>query len=90
MFLEFICNLAVKFRNITLRNPETSLKKARNNPEKLRKNKKSAASFEDRTEAQRAETRRSIHYTVWGLENFRQKDNLSIDRSRDSSKAGCE
>ena len=72
-----------------MQNPETSLKKARNNPEKLRENKKSAASCEDRNEAQRVETQHSIHYTVWDFAQFRQKDNLSVDRSRDS-KAGCE
>ena len=33
-----------------MRNSETSLKKARNNPEKLRENKKSAAFTEDRIE----------------------------------------
>ena len=39
-----------KVQKYYLRNPETSPKKAGNNPEKLRKNKNSVASTEDRTE----------------------------------------
>ena len=50
MFLEFISNLAEKFSNITGEIQKLASKKARNNPEKLRENKMSAASTEDRTE----------------------------------------
>ena len=42
-----------KVQKYYLRSPETSLKKARNNPEKLRENKNSAASTDDRTEEPR-------------------------------------
>ena len=50
-----------KVQKYYLQNPGTSLKKARNNPEKLSKNKIPAAPRWDRISAQRVETRRSIH-----------------------------
>ena len=68
-----------------MRNPETSLKKARNNPEKLRKNKKSAAFIGDRSEEPWVGFRLFIHYTKWDLELCRQKDNVRVDsRTLDS------
>ena len=67
-----------------MRNPETSLKKARNNPEKFRKNKVLAASSEDRTKDPEVDFRRSNHYTVWDYKLCRQKNNIPVDsRSRD-------
>ena len=50
-----------KVQKYYLQNPQTSLKKSRNNPEKLSKNKFSAASLGVRTEAQRVEMRHSIY-----------------------------
>ena len=78
MFLEFINNLAVKFRNITCETPETSLKKARINPEKLRENKKSAASMQIELGSHGTADEHDNHYTIRGLETSRQKDNINV------------
>ena len=86
--MELISNIAVKFRNISCEIQKLPLKKPELILKKLRENKKTTASPEDRTETQRVETQHSIHYTVWDFELFRQKDNLSVDRSRDS-KGSC-
>ena len=72
-----------------MRNPETSLKKARNKPEKLRKNKKTAASSRDRTEEPWVEIRRYNPYTIWDLEYADKKDNISVDSRSHDSKGNC-
>ena len=58
-----------KVQKYYLRNPETSLKKATNNPEKLSKYKISAVSCGVRTEAQRLEKRHSTTRRT-GTSNF--------------------
>ena len=73
-----------------MRNQETSLKKARNNPEKLRENKKSAASTEDRTEDQGTGVQRHNHHTIWNLKLWRQKDDVSVDSRSRISKGNYE
>ena len=90
MFLEFISNLAVNFRNISCeiqklpsKKPETILK----NQERM-KNQLPPVGIELKNPW--VEIPCSIHYTIWDLKLFRQKDNISVDsRSRDS-KGSCE
>ena len=72
-----------------MRNPETSLRKARNNPEKLRKNKNPAASSGDWAEEPHVGIRRSNHYTVWYFKLCQQKDNIRVDSRSLDSKGSC-
>ena len=73
-----------------LRNPETSLKKARNNPEKLRENKKSASSMGIKLRNHGTGSQDDNHYTIWGLKLCRQKDNISVDSRLCVNKVNCE
>ena len=84
-----ICQkLCSKVQKYYLRNPQTSLKKARNNPEKLRENTKSAASLGIELRDHGTGNRQDNHYTMYGLKLCRQKDNISVDsRSRVNKKS---
>ena len=80
--------LCSKVQKYYLRIPETFLKQARNNPEKLRENTKSAASLGIELRDHGTGNRQDNHYTMYGLKLCRQKDNISVDsRSRVNKKS---
>ena len=83
-FLEFISNLAIKFRN-----PEISLKKARNIPEKISWIKRPTTSSGFWTYEPKVEIQRANYYKVWVLLYSRRKGNICADSGSRDSEWSC-